>query len=497
VTTRHVIYNFAAFFLLAGTFAATSEADPFVIGPRPPTLGEIGHWTSALKGTDHAKALSAAKEVAASGWSGGCALLLDFYRTGEPENRLAAVQSLAALGGSDSADALVAIALNDRSPRVRQAASDGVKLVVGANPALQRFQAAADDAQHATPLMRGRAIHSAARVNPDRAAGLLCSLLANDDPTLACAAAEELAYVPSWPSVDGLMQHLDPQSEARAEVRQACGAALERLTGKTFAFDLTQWSAWRTEVRSRGEDRSPEPFTYVPVTKHVPVDVVVAFDTTGSFLHAWADLSHPLEGVLRAIRKLEPDARFGLIRYRAVSPEMTLKYTLWPTPLTYDLEQIQREMDRAAFGGGSGALHEALRFALSEMAWREHARRILVVIGDDEPQSPVEDAFAAALKTAQEASQFDTLQINTIFTFTSASLQHGFPSDISPYMHGGSPPNPLRAVYERLALAGNGRFYEFHRGFKNLIDRNAEKIDLRVGEQPEETARKWLTPVRK
>src|ERR1700761_9191590 len=124
--------------------ACAAEGEGLSIGAGAPTMGEIGNWTRALRGPDRAKALAAAHDIGQAAWPGGGPLLVEFYKTGDTEYRLAATQALLALNDREQAATLVNIAIFDRSQRVRQTAADCTKNLVGAQTAFDLFQTAAD-----------------------------------------------------------------------------------------------------------------------------------------------------------------------------------------------------------------------------------------------------------------------------------------------------------------------------------------------------------------
>ena len=171
----------------------------------------------------------------------------------------------------------------------------------------------------------------------------------------------------------------------------------------------------------------------------------------------------------------EPSIRVGLVRYRALDVRVTLKYTLLPTPFTWNVDAIQKEMDTAFFGGGSGALHTALRYALGGMVWRERSHKIIIVIGDDSPVSTSEDPLKVALQLTHDAALLDGIQVNTLYARTVAGEEN-------------------RVTYRQIAAAGFGRFYEFNKSVKHLVEMSADIVNPREFELPEETARKFLSP---
>lgn len=101
----------------------------------------------------------------------------------------------------------------------------------------------------------------------------------------------------------------------------------------------------------------------------------------------------------------------------------------------------------------------------------------MLVIGDDSPSSPVENGLQVSIKLAHEAGAVDQIQINTLYAKTSAGEEN-------------------RQTYRLIAAAGIGRFYEFNKAEKHLVEMSAEKVDVKRVELPDETARKWLVPVK-
>ena len=120
-------------------------------------------------------------------------------------------------------------------------------------------------------------------------------------------------------------------------------------------------------------------------------------------------------------------------------------------------------------------LHEAMRYALGGMLWREHSRKVIVIIGDDTPYSPAEDAMKITVQLTHDATLLDGIQVNTLYTKTTAGEEN-------------------RITYRRIAEAGIGRFYEFNKAERHLVEMSAEKVDVKKSELPSETEKKWLTP---
>ncbi|HLX60433.1 MAG TPA: VWA domain-containing protein [Planctomycetota bacterium] len=472
-----------AFFLLCQLICAVlalsaEDADVPSIAARPLSTSDISRFSTRLRDADDAKAIQAAAELGATHQAAAAKMLLDFYQPAIGVRRMAAVKALGELGDRKQADALLNISLWDNLSSIRHQAVREIVRLDGNEAALKRFTDVALDAKRYPPVQRNRAVHFAAQIGGVRATPFLRDILNGKEIETAIAAAEELGELREPISVDALLAVLGSQNE---ELKHAAVYAIERLTGKNYGFDLIKWSEWRKSVAAPGNeilsaDSSTLPgYKPPPADEKLPVDLVIAFDTTGSFTHAWADVDRALESVLREIATNEPSPRIGLIRYRAVDPTSTLRYTLWPSPLNWNYEAIRKELSVASFGGGSGAMHEALRYALNGMLWRERSRKVIVLIGDDTPYSPAEDAMKITLQLTRDAALLDGVQVNTLYTKTTAGEEN-------------------RITYRRIAEAGIGRFYEYNKAERHLVDMSAEKVDVKKNELPAETEKKWLTP---
>ncbi len=475
--------------------AHCEDADVPAIGVRPFSLTDLSHFGTRLRDPDISKAIEAAHELGEGGQPAAAALLLTTYSDGDGERRFAVVKALGLLRvvaapkplnpnewtEKKRAETFQAVALGDISFSIRRAAAFELARGERLESALKFFTEVAGNAKAFTPLYRNRAVHLAALLGGMRVSGFLREKLAGPESELVIAAAEELGEMPDLVNADALIQALGSKLP---EQRTAARAALERMSGKSFQFDLVKWAEWRAsfsgnlakEIFAANSDEAPRPGKLPEVPYDMlPVDIVIAFDTTGSFLHVWAQVDQALDTVLREIAKGDPPARVGLVRYRAIDPRATLRYTLWATPLTYAFDAVQKELSIAQFGGGSGALHEGLRYALGGMAWRERSRKIIIIIGDDSPSSPVEDAMKTALQLTHDAAILDGIQVNTLYCKTTAGEEN-------------------RVTYRRIAEAGIGRFYEFNKAERHLVEMGAANVDVKNTEMPPETAHKWLTP---
>ncbi|MEI6232767.1 MAG: HEAT repeat domain-containing protein [Planctomycetota bacterium] len=461
-----------------------AEPDAPAIGLRPAPLSDVSRLASKLKDPDAVKACAAARELGESRQPVAVVPLLGFYTDGDGERRIAAVKALSALtqwGAAKKTETLLAISLRDAMHTIRRQAAREVALTDGVDSALKRLVGAATDAKAYSAIERNRATHHAAAIAGMKSATFLRETLSSPDIELALAAAEELGEFRDMLGADALIKALGPD---RPELQAAAASALERMSGKAYRFDLLKWAEWRMSLRddfgkesttaaSKESSEYGKPSDYP--REQWPADIVIAFDTTASFLHTWPEVNRSLTAVLRELARTEPSLRIGLIRYRALDARVTLKYTLQPTPLTWNAASIEKELSVASFGGGSGALHAALRYAVNGMVWRERSRKSILIIGDDSPVSTSEDPLKAALQWTRDAAFIDGIQINTLYAKTTAGEEN-------------------RQTYRRLAFSGIGRFYEYNKAERHLVEMSAATVDVKGNELPGDTAKKWFTP---
>lgn len=472
--------NFLFAVLTASLILAGGE-DPLAIGARPVTAEDVSRSIARLNDADDAVAIAAAQALGASKRPEALKRLIDFYQNSNAARRLAATAAIAALELPERkpiAAQLERIALGDASQAVRTLAVHEWAKLSGPNEALKPISAFVLDAKNPT-VFRARAIFLAAQAGQRLASPLLRGQLDSPDVDVAAAAIDELAELRDVTSVDALLKILET---GREELKAAAAVGLAKLSGKKFGFDLLKWNEWRKEVSAEATSGALPEITAEPYpaerekTKPVeklPVDLVIAFDATGSFLHVWADVNRALDAVLRELVKNEPSVRIGLVRYRSLDPRATLKYTLKISPLTYNTDAIRKDLSLASFGGGSGALHEGMRAAINHMVWRARARKVVLIIGDDSPFSPAENGLQTAVNVTHDAGAVDGIVVNTLFCRTTAGDEN-------------------RVTYRYIADAGIGRFYEYNKAEKHLVDMSAEKIDVKQVEMPAETAKKWV-----
>ena len=116
------------------------------------------------------------------------------------------------------------------------------------------------------------------------------------------------------------------------------------------------------------------------------LDLAFVVDTTGSMQPLINAAQRQMVDMIEALtRAAEVDMRLGIVEYRDHPPEDTLVFRVFP--FTGDLKGAKKTINALQAGGG-GDLPEAVfagLVAAANLAWRKHARRIAVLVGDAPP----------------------------------------------------------------------------------------------------------------
>jgi Mg-chelatase subunit ChlD len=117
------------------------------------------------------------------------------------------------------------------------------------------------------------------------------------------------------------------------------------------------------------------------------VDLAFVVDTTGSMGGLIAAAQRQMiQMVAELSGAADVDLRLGVVEYRDHPPQDTMVYRVHP--LTGDLAAAQRViMNLGPAGGGDvpEAVLDGVIAAARELAWRPHARRLAVLVGDAPP----------------------------------------------------------------------------------------------------------------
>ncbi|MGC1676151.1 MAG: vWA domain-containing protein [Candidatus Binataceae bacterium] len=122
------------------------------------------------------------------------------------------------------------------------------------------------------------------------------------------------------------------------------------------------------------------------------LDVVLVIDGTDSMRLVMADVKARMKELVRAIQRLVPTARVGIVVYGGPGEPLDVQpLTLSPAKLDAFLSAIQTK------GGGEWQenTYGAMQAAVDRMDWKPYARKVIVLAGDAPPK---QDKFAALLE---------------------------------------------------------------------------------------------------
>ncbi|MCK6470401.1 MAG: hypothetical protein L6R28_01535 [Planctomycetes bacterium] len=472
----------------AGLNARAGDAPSDTAAPATPDERlKVLSLSKGLRDEDLAKVKAAVDGLVAVGTPLAAQYLAQLYSTGDAERRVLALEALAKIKlAAQPCEQLFQASLEEPLLGVRRKAADALVFQLGRNEAAKRYIAFLEKFDPRSLSFHLRAVQQLAHAGGEPAPAFLKKLLNHQQPEIAAAAAEALAVYGDVKQAPALIEKI---SGADKELKPALADALKHLTGENHGADLVAWEAWNEDFKAgrkggmgtdsadslaKSEDYKPD---YVDAYK-VPadecaVDFVVVFDTTKSLLHIWPEASAAIDAVLRELAQRSPSLRMAAVRYRADSIENTLNYLIQPLPFTRDAQKVRDFVTDATFGGGSGGLHRGLEHAIQHLAWRSDARKAVLVVGD---VTPLGDGLKRAARTIREGWTQDRIQFNMLYIRSLHGEEH-------------------IKTYRELAKLGGGRFYEYNKAWRHLVDLSLEKFDPKVAEQPGDTFKKWLTPV--
>lgn len=470
---------FACFPALSGDDAGL-EIRPRQNRPTPPDFAALAR---KLSGADFSEARKAALELAGSHDAKALPPLMNLAMEGDAQRRMLAYRCIGRLNVPGAEDTLFKLALGDIYVSLRLAAAEELARLESADKAAARFIEVLTNEKSPLKDFRCRAMQALAHIGGKGAIECLTQWLNAAQPEMSVAAAEGLGLQRDKSVATALIAALgSPDSDLKA----AAAEALERLTGEKFRFDVVKWTQWQKENGAAGAGKMPAlpglspsdkvlEESYEPPAKYPEadaLDIVIVFDTTGSMLHIWPQLSTALDAVLNNLVKQSPSLRMGTVKYRAADPQRTRTYMIKAKPLTRKFDEIRDDVLDATFGGGSGGLQLGLDYAVRAMPWRVKSRKIIILVGDT---SPTEESTRSCMRTIAEAWQMDGILVDTLYVRTTHGSEHF-------------------DTYRQLALSGKGRFYEYNKAERHLVDMSAEKIDVKFAETPEEIAKKLCSP---
>ncbi|MBI4726429.1 carboxypeptidase regulatory-like domain-containing protein [candidate division TA06 bacterium] len=129
-----------------------------------------------------------------------------------------------------------------------------------------------------------------------------------------------------------------------------------------------------------------------PTFNNVPLDVVFLLDCTGSMGDEIARLKSTLQVINFQVSQLpsKPAVRFGMVQYRDRGDE----YVTRVTPFTAGIDKFQKALDAVSAGGGNDEpedLQSGLKDAVTGMAWRDDACKLVFLVADAPPHLDYRD----------------------------------------------------------------------------------------------------------
>ena len=116
-------------------------------------------------------------------------------------------------------------------------------------------------------------------------------------------------------------------------------------------------------------------------------DMAFVVDTTSSMSGLIRSAQKQLVHIVDSLTKSnDVDMQFGLVEYRDHPPQDTMVSRSYP--FTRDLQKVRKMINGLKVRGGGDApeaVFAGIVSALSDLRWRSHSRRVLVLVGDAPP----------------------------------------------------------------------------------------------------------------
>lgn len=194
------------------------------------------------------------------------------------------------------------------------------------------------------------------------------------------------------------------------------------------------------------------------------LDIVFVFDSTGSMGLYVEHVKKKVRSLVRAIRKLVPAARVGLVTYRDVGMDFVTR-SVQLTHGTRALEFFLEETDYEGGGDRPEAVYEGLRVAIEELNWKKDSVKVIVLIGDAPPHPEDVDKTGRLVKRFRDQMGGTLAAVDTNRPIPLKGQYHGCPADVTPpcdiILHG-----DLMEEFRLFAEMGGGdciRFNEMER----------------------------------
>lgn len=208
---------------------------------------------------------------------------------------------------------------------------------------------------------------------------------------------------------------------------------------------------------------------YVGRLRQSGLDVVIVLDATGSMQNIIDEVKDRMVGLVRSIQKLVPTARVGAVAFRdrpdtaTAAPQPEEDFVVKWSDLTFNGPKVQAFLGRVNAGSGGDweeAVWEGIDTAISEMSWRQSAKKVIILVGSSPPHKMERPEIARLVR------RFATVMDGSVSTIdVTERLHEEHERRIHRWLWGTEPveisplPNFYREVqesYQEIASAGGG-----------------------------------------
>lgn len=135
--------------------------------------------------------------------------------------------------------------------------------------------------------------------------------------------------------------------------------------------------------------------------RKVGVDLVLLIDTTNSMQSIIDDVKNQVRAFIANLQQMVPASRVAVVAYRDKGDEYVTKWV----DFSFKTEKVQNFVANLRADGGGDypeAVYEAVEAAMTELSWRQTARRIMIIIGSSPPHP---ETMPALLKLVRELKE--------------------------------------------------------------------------------------------
>lgn len=121
-----------------------------------------------------------------------------------------------------------------------------------------------------------------------------------------------------------------------------------------------------------------------------PIDILISFDTTGSMYPCLAEVRRKVEETAKRLFATIPNLQIGIIAHGDYCDRQT-SYVTKHLALTGDANAVSyfvKSVERTGGGDAPECYELVLAEAHKSVRWRKDSKRLLVMIGDDNPHPP-------------------------------------------------------------------------------------------------------------